>query len=86
MTAIAMTLEECAEALQVSTRDISAEIHAGRLPALRIGRRFRVRRADFDAWQEAQVAAQTRLFAEPRLEILPPYRSGRKPNKNKENK
>jgi excisionase family DNA binding protein len=41
----------------VSTRTLRAAIAAGDLPAMKVGREFRVRRADLDAWLAARAVA-----------------------------
>ena len=48
-----MTVAEIAAILKLNQQTIRNWIDAGKLPALHIGRRVRVRRADFDALIEA---------------------------------
>ena len=48
-----MTVAEVAAILKLNQQTIRNWIDAGKLPALRIGRRVRIRRADFDALSRA---------------------------------
>ena len=41
-----LTIDECAELLRVDRKTVYAAVRDGRLPALRIGRLFRVNRGD----------------------------------------
>ncbi|MGN6503137.1 MAG: helix-turn-helix domain-containing protein, partial [Pseudolysinimonas sp.] len=45
-----LTREDVAEMLKVSTRTVDRYIDSGSLPASKVGRLVRVRRADFDAF------------------------------------
>jgi len=47
-----MTTEEVIAYLRVNTRTVYRLIQAGDLPAVRVGRQWRVRRGDLDAWLE----------------------------------
>jgi excisionase family DNA binding protein len=49
-----LTTEEVLEYLQVNLRTIYRLIKAGRIPAVRVGRQWRFRRRDIDAWLETQ--------------------------------
>jgi excisionase family DNA binding protein len=49
-----LTTEEVLDYLQVNLRTVYRLIKAGKLPAVRVGRQWRVRRSDLDAWLEAQ--------------------------------
>lgn len=49
-----LTTEEVLEYLQVNLRTIYRLIKAGRIPAVRVGRQWRFRRRDIDAWLEMQ--------------------------------
>jgi excisionase family DNA binding protein len=49
-----LTTEEVLEYLQVNLRTIYRLIKAGRIPAVRVGRQWRFRKQDIDAWLEAQ--------------------------------
>ncbi|MDA8218931.1 MAG: helix-turn-helix domain-containing protein [Chloroflexota bacterium] len=45
-----MTLEEVADYLRVHYTTVRRWCHGGELPALRVGRTYRIRKADLDAW------------------------------------
>jgi excisionase family DNA binding protein len=49
-----LTTEEVLEYLQVNLRTVYRLIKAGRIPAVRVGRQWRFRRRDIDAWLETQ--------------------------------
>jgi excisionase family DNA binding protein len=49
-----LTTEEVLEYLQVNLRTVYRLIKAGKLPALRVGRQWRFRKRDIDAWLEQQ--------------------------------
>ena len=49
-----LTTEEVLEYLQVNLRTVYRLIKAGKIPAVRVGRQWRFRRRDLDAWLEAQ--------------------------------
>jgi excisionase family DNA binding protein len=49
-----LTTEEVLEYLQVNLRTVYRLIKAGKLPALRVGRQWRFRKRDIDAWLESQ--------------------------------
>jgi excisionase family DNA binding protein len=49
-----LTTEEVLEYLQVNLRTVYRLIKAGKLPAVRVGRQWRFRKADLDAWLDAQ--------------------------------
>lgn len=50
-----LTAAEVAERLRVSTMTVYRLIRGGELPAVRVGRNYRVRRADLEAYLESQV-------------------------------
>ncbi len=60
-----LTTEEVLEYLQVNLRTVYRLIKAGKLPAVRVGRQWRFRKADLDAWLDTQRprAAHTTLEA-----------------------
>jgi len=65
-----LTTEEVLEYLQVNLRTVYRLIKAGRIPAVRVGRQWRFRKRDIDAWLETQrprsaraVGSATRLPA-----------------------
>jgi excisionase family DNA binding protein len=49
-----LTTEEVLEYLQVNLRTIYRLIKAGRIPAVRVGRQWRFRKRDIEAWLESQ--------------------------------
>ncbi len=49
-----LTTEEVIEYLHVNLRTVYRLIKAGRLPAVRVGRQWRFRKSDLDAWLESQ--------------------------------
>jgi excisionase family DNA binding protein len=49
-----LTTEEVLEYLQVNLRTVYRLIDAGKLPAVRVGRQWRFRRADIDTWLDSQ--------------------------------
>jgi len=55
MTDRLLTAGEVADQLRVSTMTIYRLIRRGELPAVRVGRNYRVRASDLDTYLEAQV-------------------------------
>ena len=55
-----LTTEEVLEYLQVNLRTVYRLIKAGKIPAVRVGRQWRFRRSDIDAWLESQRARSVR--------------------------
>src|SRR5213079_1326262 len=51
-----LTTEEVLEYLQVNLRTVYRLIKAGKIPAVRVGRQWRFRKRDIDAWLESQRA------------------------------
>jgi excisionase family DNA binding protein len=49
-----LTTEEVLEYLQVNLRTVYRLIKAGRIPAVRVGRQWRFRKGDIDAWLDSQ--------------------------------
>ena len=49
-----LTTEEVLEYLQVNLRTVYRLIKAGKIPAVRVGRQWRFRKRDIDAWLETQ--------------------------------
>src|SRR5215207_7435648 len=49
-----LTTEEVLECLQVNLRTVYRLIKAGKIPAVRVGRQWRFRKRDIDAWLETQ--------------------------------
>jgi excisionase family DNA binding protein len=58
-----LTTEEVLDYLQVNLRTVYRLIKAGRIPAVRVGRQWRFRRADLDAWLESQGTRKSRATA-----------------------
>jgi excisionase family DNA binding protein len=52
-----LTTEEVLEYLQVNLRTVYRLIKAGKIPAVRVGRQWRFRKRDIDAWLDGQRAA-----------------------------
>jgi excisionase family DNA binding protein len=68
-----LTTEEVLEYLQVNLRTVYRLIQAGKIPAVRVGRQWRFRKRDIDAWLESQRARGTRPAPAPsanRLRVL----------------
>jgi excisionase family DNA binding protein len=55
MSTVLLTAGEVADRLRVSTMTVYRLIRRGELPAVRVGRNYRVRESDLDAYLEAQV-------------------------------
>ncbi len=74
-----LTTEEVLEYLQVNLRTVYRLIKAGKIPAVRVGRQWRFRKADIDAWLESQctrsvqpaVSAAATATSEPASESRP---------------
>ena len=49
-----LTTDEVLEYLQVNLRTVYRLIKAGKIPAVRVGRQWRFRRSDIDAWLVSQ--------------------------------
>ena len=59
-----LTTEEVLEYLQVNLRTVYRLIKAGKIPAVRVGRQWRFRRTDIDAWLTTQQASASAATAE----------------------
>jgi excisionase family DNA binding protein len=57
MDDVFLTTAEVLEYLQVNLRTVYRLLKANKLPAVRVGRQWRFRKADVDAWLESQRAA-----------------------------
>lgn len=55
-----LTTEEVLEYLQVNLRTVYRLIKAGKIPAVRVGRQWRFRKTDIDAWLDSQRPRATR--------------------------
>lgn len=49
-----LTTEDVLGCLKVNARTVYRLIRSGELPAVRIGRQWRIRQTDFEAWLERQ--------------------------------
>ncbi|MGE0359154.1 MAG: helix-turn-helix domain-containing protein [Vicinamibacterales bacterium] len=67
-----LTTEEVLAYLQVNLRTVYRLIDAGKLPAVRVGRQWRFRRKDIDAWLDSQRARPGAVAPPP-----PPVEGGR---------
>ena len=62
---IFLTTEEVLEYLQVNLRTVYRLIKAGKIPAVRVGRQWRFRKRDIDAWLDTQRPRGERAAAVP---------------------
>src|SRR2546421_5799213 len=60
-----LTTEEVLEYLQVNLRTVYRLIKAGKIPAVRVGRQWRFRKRDIDAWLDSQRPRTDRPAAPP---------------------
>ncbi len=60
-----LTTEEVLEYLQVNLRTVYRLIKAGKIPAVRVGRQWRFRKRDIDAWLDSQRPRGDRTAAAP---------------------
>jgi excisionase family DNA binding protein len=67
-----LTTEEVLEYLQVNLRTVYRLIKAGKIPAVRVGRQWRFRKRDIDAWLETQRTRQVSRPAPPQARATPP--------------
>ena len=68
-----LTTEEVLAYLQVNLRTVYRLIKAGKIPAVRVGRQWRFRKRDIDAWLDSQRARSS----EPAAPSAPPATVGR---------
>src|ERR1700754_4138072 len=59
-----LTTEEVLEYLQVNLRTVYRLIKAGKIPAVRVGRQWRFRKRDIDAWLDTPRPRHGRIPAE----------------------
>jgi excisionase family DNA binding protein len=72
-----LTTEEVLEYLQVNLRTVYRLIKAGKIPAVRVGRQWRFRKRDIDAWLDSQ-RTQTPSVGMPTIaSAAPTPKSGR---------
>src|SRR5689334_20654870 len=69
-----LTTEEVLEYLQVNLRTVYRLIKAGKIPAVRVGRQWRFRKRDIDAWLDSQRPRGDRATVP---NVAPPVRSTR---------
>ena len=60
-----LTTEEVLEYLQVNLRTVYRLIKAGKIPAVRVGRQWRFRKRDIDAWLDSQRLRGGRAASQP---------------------
>jgi excisionase family DNA binding protein len=60
-----LTTEEVLDYLQVNLRTVYRLIKAGKIPAVRVGRQWRFRKRDIDAWLESQRPRASRAATAP---------------------
>jgi len=76
-----LTTEEVLEYLQVNLRTVYRLIKAGKIPAVRVGRQWRFRKRDIDAWLETQRPQPSQSIAAapvpPQAQVSPASRSSR---------
>src|SRR5918993_5408785 len=65
-----LTTEEVLEYLQVNLRTVYRLIKAGKLPAVRVGRQWRFRKKDIDAWLVANRSSGRADNARPRILVV----------------
>src|SRR6187549_695556 len=66
-----LTTEEVLEYLQVNLRTVYRLIKAGKIPAVRVGRQWRFRKRDIDAWLESQRSRPGRGVATSSRQVVP---------------
>jgi excisionase family DNA binding protein len=67
-----LTTEEVLEYLNVNLRTVYRLIKAGKIPAVRVGRQWRFKRADIDAWLESQRPRTARQSVPAAARMAPP--------------
>jgi len=66
-----LTTEEVLDYLHVNLRTVYRLIKAGKIPAVRVGRQWRFKRADLDAWLDGQRSRKSR--SAPVATSVPPF-------------
>lgn len=56
-----LTVAEVAETLRVSTMTVYRLVRSGEIAAVRVGRNYRIRRGDLDAYLQQQVVSPEEL-------------------------
>ena len=67
-----LTTEEVLDYLQVNLRTVYRLIKAGKIPAVRVGRQWRFRKSDIDAWLESQRPRNSRTAGNPAPRVSTP--------------
>jgi excisionase family DNA binding protein len=67
-----LTTEEVLDYLQVNLRTVYRLIKAGKIPAVRVGRQWRFRKRDIDAWLESQRPRTSRPTAVAQSRVAAP--------------
>ena len=70
-----LTTEEVLDYLQVNLRTVYRLIKAGKIPAVRVGRQWRFRKRDIDAWLESQRPRGARTASSARAATPPAGRA-----------
>ncbi len=74
---IFLTTEEVLEYLQVNLRTVYRLIKAGKIPAVRVGRQWRFRKRDIDAWLDTQRPSRGEWMPQMGVSDKPQARGGR---------
>ena len=74
-----LTTEEVLEYLQVNLRTVYRLIKAGKIPAVRVGRQWRFRKRDIDAWLDSQRGPRTAPAAAPAVPAARPAAASARP-------
>ncbi|MGE3955884.1 MAG: response regulator [Vicinamibacterales bacterium] len=74
-----LTTEEVLEYLQVNLRTVYRLIKAGKIPAVRVGRQWRFRKSDIDAWLDSQHSRPATRAAAAPMPIAPAPAAPRDP-------
>jgi excisionase family DNA binding protein len=74
-----LTTEEVLEYLQVNLRTVYRLIKAGKIPAVRVGRQWRFRKRDIDAWLDSQRGPRTPRAAAAPAAVAKPVGSTSRP-------
>jgi len=74
-----LTTEEVLEYLQVNLRTVYRLIKAGKIPAVRVGRQWRFRKRDIDAWLDSQRGPRAARTATPAVPAARPAAASARP-------
>src|SRR5215203_4653206 len=74
-----LTTEEVLEYLQVNLRTVYRLIKAGKIPAVRVGRQWRFRKRDIDAWLDSQRGPRAARAAAPAAPAARPAATSARP-------